>query len=69
MISVGSNPTVQFASIAGPLSHTLGFDHNGDKELQTFTDARSNATSYTYGNAGEPQARDVSRQLAGRIQI
>lgn len=48
------NPAVDvLASVDEPLSRSLSWDHDGDHKLTEFTDARSNDTTYTYGNAGE----------------
>lgn len=43
----------KLVGVSGPLGWRLGWTYDGDKDLRVFTDARGNATSYTYGPARE----------------
>ena len=56
----GNETAFSFCSICGkltgidmPLSKSLSWQEDGDQRTSGFTDARSNQTVYTYGNAGE----------------
>ncbi len=45
--------TEELASVSAPLSHELNWTYNDSRQVSQFTDARTNATAYTYGIADE----------------
>lgn len=47
-------PCGALTGISGPMGWSLGWAYDGDHDLTVFSDARSKATRYLYGLAGEP---------------